>query len=57
MPDPKEEFHDVMEQLIALGETKEELLYWESLFDELTPEEQDEILSTLKEELAALKPK
>jgi hypothetical protein len=52
MTDRKKEFHDVIERLIPFGEDEKELRYWEAIFDDLTPEEQDEVMANLKEELA-----
>jgi hypothetical protein len=54
MPDLKKEFHDVIEKLIPLGEDEKELHYWEAIFDDLTEQEKGDVLTNLKEELAAL---
>jgi hypothetical protein len=55
MDSQKQEFYDVIQQLIPLGEDKKELHYWESIFDDLTEEEKLEVLGNLKEELASIK--
>ena len=55
MDSQKQEFYDVMKELIPLGEDKHELRYWESIFDDLTPEEKTDVLGNLKEELASIK--
>ena len=55
MDSRKQEFYDVIQQLIPLGEDKKELHYWEAIFDDLTEEEKVEVLGNLKEELASIK--
>mgnify|MGYP001544331567 CR=1 FL=1 len=55
MDNQKQEFYDVIQQLIPLGEDKKELHYWEAIFDDLTTEEKGDVLTNLKEELAAIK--
>jgi hypothetical protein len=55
MDNTKQEFYDVIKQLIPLGEDKKELRYWEAIFDDLTEEERNEVLGNLKEELASIK--
>jgi hypothetical protein len=55
MDKQKQEFYDVIQQLIPLGEDKKELHYWEGIFDDLTEEEKVEVLANLKEELASIK--
>ncbi len=55
MDSVKQEFYDVIEQLIPLGEDKKELSYWEAIFDDLTEEEKKDVLNNLKEELASIK--
>ena len=55
MDSQKQEFYDVIQQLIPLGEDKKELHYWEAIFDDLTDEEKTEVLGNLKEELASIK--
>lgn len=53
MAGQKQEFHDVIERLIPFGEDEKTLRYWEDIFDDLTPEEQGEVMANLKAELAA----
>jgi hypothetical protein len=55
MDSQKQEFYDVIQQLIPLGEDKKELHYWEAIFDDLTEEEKLEVLKNLQEELASIK--
>ena len=55
MDSVKQEFYDVIEQLIPLGEDKKELSYWEAIFDDLTKEEKKDVLNNLKEELFSIK--
>lgn len=55
MDSQKQEFYDVIQQLIPLGEDKKELHYWEAIFDDLTGEEKEDVLKSLNEELAAIK--
>lgn len=55
MDSQKQEFYDVIQQLIPLGEDEKELHYWEAIFDDLTEEEKVEVMENLKEELASIK--
>jgi hypothetical protein len=52
--DKKQEFHDVIEKLIPLGEDEKELRFWEAIFNNLSESEKDDVLKNLKAELAAL---
>lgn len=45
----------LLQQLVALGEDAEELEYWRTIFDALTPEHQTELEQNLKNEIQALK--
>ncbi len=50
----KETFQEIITKLIALGEDKEELEFWLSIFDDLSEERQTEIFLNMQEELEAL---
>ena len=52
MPD---EFEKIIDELITLGEDKEELSFWKSIFSKLAPEYQEQLTTTFKEELENLK--
>jgi hypothetical protein len=54
MDDREKELHDVVEKLLVLGEEEAELRFWESIFNELSEEEQNSVISSLKSELAEL---
>ena len=45
---------EIVEKLIALGEDKDELMYWVEIFDDLPAEKQSELLENLKKELETL---
>lgn len=51
----KEELKNIIEELLKLGEDRDELQYWSEIFEDLTPEEQEGILNNLKTELEELK--
>ncbi len=46
--------NQVIEQLIVLGEDKDELEYWQSIYEDLDPQQKTEIYQNLTEELKAL---
>jgi len=50
----KEDFKKLVERLISLGEDKDELEYWQNIYDYLQPEQQYEIYKNLFEEFEAL---
>ncbi|MBI2624173.1 hypothetical protein HYW67_01610 [Candidatus Parcubacteria bacterium] len=54
MTNPKAELTALNRQLTALGENAEELSYWQDIFEDLTQEEQKQLLAGLREELSAL---
>lgn len=45
---------DLIQKLITLGEDREELEYWQSIYPDLAPEKQTELLQNLQEEVQAL---
>ena len=51
----EENITNLIAELVALGEDKDELEYWASIFPVLKPEEQAEIMTALETELAELK--
>ncbi|HEY5220684.1 MAG TPA: hypothetical protein VIJ29_00850 [Candidatus Paceibacterota bacterium] len=51
----KAKLHETIERLIAIHEDAAELRYWESIFDNLSDQEQEMVLSNLEHELAAVK--
>ncbi len=50
----KEELSKIIDQLVALGEDKDELNYWLSIYDDLEPDAQTELVNNLKTELQDL---
>ncbi len=51
----KTDLEALLQQLVALGEDAEELEYWRTIFDALTPEHQAELEQNLQNEIQALK--
>lgn len=50
----KEELTKIIEQLVVLGEDKDELNYWLDIYDDLEPHDQEAVSNNLKQELAEL---
>lgn len=50
-----DEFKRLVEELLPYGEDKKELAFWEAIFDDLTPSEQEDVLKNLRAELEALR--
>lgn len=50
----QEEFDQLIQKLIALGEDKDELGLWQNLFSTLKDEEKMELIKNLEEELKQL---
>ena len=50
----KEEFGTLATKLAAFGDDGREMEFWKDIFDDLEPKEQDELLSSMRKELAAL---
>ncbi|MFA4845053.1 MAG: hypothetical protein WC654_00640 [Patescibacteria group bacterium] len=51
---PTREVDQLIDQLIELGEDKEELEFYRETFEDLPPEGQEEILLNLKTEISEL---
>lgn len=51
----KQELLDTINELIILGEDKDELSYWFDVYDDLELDKQIEVSSNLKQELEELK--
>lgn len=50
----QQELKNLIEKLIDLGEDKEELSFWQTIFDDLTITEQKELIKILSEEIQSL---
>ena len=50
----KQKLHEAIEKLITAHEDAAELRYWESIFDDLSEEEQKTILLSLEKEVEVL---
>ena len=50
----QQELKNLIEKLIDLGEDKEELSFWQTIFDDLTTTEQKELIKILSEEIQSL---
>jgi hypothetical protein len=48
------ELGQIIQHLIILGEDRDELLYWQSVYEDLSPEQQQELYQNLEQELQAL---
>ncbi len=55
MSEKQDKFNKLIDELILLGESKEELEFWRSFFDKLNDTEQSEILLLLEEEKNSLR--
>ncbi len=58
MPEPareeKQELRRLVERLTELGENAKELLFWETVFDELDADDRKDLLENLKQEIERL---
>lgn len=50
----REELENIIQKLEALGEDEKELKYWLTIFDDLTAEEQEELMKNLRSSLVEL---
>ncbi|HEY4479298.1 MAG TPA: hypothetical protein VI981_03005 [Candidatus Paceibacterota bacterium] len=50
----KQNLDELIEKLLKFGEDAEELGYWQSIFDDLEPGEQEALISNLRDELEKL---
>lgn len=50
----KEEISKLVDELIGLGEDRDELMYWVDIFDYLSPQKQLDLFINLKKESEAL---
>ncbi len=50
MDDKQKQFDELVKDLIALGEDKDELAYWQSIFEFLTENDKDGMLLMLQNE-------
>ena len=46
---------ELIDQLIALGEDRDELEFWRSLYPNVSPDEQQALLSNLEKELEEIR--
>ena len=53
----KEEFHNLIQELLKFGEEPAGLSVWEDIFDDLTVEEREQIIKNLQDELKELQRK
>lgn len=49
-----EELSKIIDQLVALGEDKDELNFWLRIYDDLEPDAQSELVNNLTKELQDL---
>lgn len=49
-----DKLNDIIEQLIVLGEDRDELEFWRTVYPSLEPDKQRELIENLSQELAAL---
>ena len=49
------QFNAVVGALLELGEEKDEMIFWKSVFPSLSPREQEELLKKFETELQTLK--
>jgi len=50
MDDKQKQFEELIKELVALGEDKDELTYWQSIFEFLDEKDKDDMLEMLKNE-------
>jgi len=50
----KEYIHKIIEELVSLGEDKEELSLWLTMYEAMIPEEQKKLVKNLEDELEEL---
>ena len=50
----KEKLENIIKKLTDLGEDKQELKFWQEIFDDLKEEEKQNLLNNLEEELKKL---
>jgi hypothetical protein len=50
MDEKQKQFDELVKDLTALGEDKDELAYWQTIFEFLTETDKDDMLTILKNE-------
>ena len=50
----KKELENIIPKLVSMGEDEKELLYWLTIFDDLTAEEQSALMQNLRSSLDEL---
>lgn len=50
----KQEFKELADKLVALGESQDEFDFWLKIFDDLEPEKQSELAVLMQKELTEL---